>query len=104
MERTFKLENKEMAALDQLEQERTRALAQYGALSIDIKAAEQRINSTVEQQRSFIRSALLHRGVDQFSGAQIVNGSLVVSLPDEEIPSAVSPIQKVNGHELAEQK
>ena len=44
MEKTFKLEQKELAALDQLEQDKTRALAQYGALSLDLKNAEQRIS------------------------------------------------------------
>ena len=87
MEKTFKLEQKELAALDQLEQDKTRALAQYGALSLDLKNAEQRISLTVERQQSFLKSALLHRGVDRYDGAQVINDSLIARVPDEEIPS-----------------
>src|SRR6516162_9620863 len=100
IEKTFKLEQKELAALDQLEQDKTRALAQYGALSIDLKAAEQRISLTVERQQSFVRSALMHRGVDQFNGAQIVNGSVIATVPDEEMPPMATPAseaKRLNG-------
>jgi hypothetical protein len=96
MEKTFRLEQKELAALDQLEQEKTRALAQYGALSIDMKNAEQRINSTVERQQSFLRSVLMHRGVDRFSAAQIVNGSVICTVEDELISNVIEE-KKTNG-------
>lgn len=99
MEKTFKLEPKELAAHNQLEQERTQTLAQIGGLSLDLEAAKQRLNSALEHQRSFIRSALIHRGVDQFQAAQIMNGSVICSIPDEPMaaPAEVIEGRHVNG-------
>jgi len=89
----------ELAALDQLEQDKTRALAQYGALSLDLKNAEQRISLTVERQQSFLKSALLHRGVDRYDGAQVINDSLIARVPDEEMSPALpqSEGKRLNG-------
>jgi hypothetical protein len=108
MEKTFKLEQKELAALEQMQKYRDQVLAQYGALSLEMRTAEQRLSATVEHQQSFLKSALLYRGVEQHRGAQIVNGSIVVTVADEEMPtmgaSTIPPssgqvidMQRVNG-------
>jgi hypothetical protein len=103
MEKTFKLDQKELTAYGQLEQERTQALAQFGALTMDRKAAKERLKIALEQQKGFIRSALMHRGIEQCNAAQILNGSLLCSVADEEISSIppasgqVIDMKRVNG-------
>ena len=100
MERTFKLEQKELTALGKMDQERTQILAQWAALSIELKGTEQRLNTVGERQRSFISSALLHRGVEQSTGWQIINDSLIATVADEEMPALAAPVsegKRLNG-------
>jgi hypothetical protein len=99
MERTFQLDQKELAAMQQADQERTQALAMVGALSLDMEQARKNLDSTAERQRSFIRQALDKRGVERYENARAVNGALVVTLPDEPptIGSGPKMVDKVNG-------
>lgn len=90
MEKAFSLDQKEAQAFAALEEEQTKALAQFGALTLDRKNARKRLESVQEQQRSFVRSALMHRDVAQFSQARIGNGNLYCTMPDPspELPAA----------------
>jgi hypothetical protein len=90
MEKTFQLDHREAAHLQQLDQERTQALAQVGALSLDMETARKNLDAVGERQRAFLRQAVIARGVDRFENARALNGALFVTLPDEPIPSPVS--------------
>jgi hypothetical protein len=103
MEKLFNLDQKETAMLAQVDQERTQALAMIGALSLDMEQARKTLDTAAERQRSFIRQALVNRGVERYENARAQNGSLIVTMPDE--PSARSSlsddinkmVERVNG-------
>ena len=86
MEKIYQLEQKEAGLLNQLEQERTQALAVIGALSLDMEQARKNLESAAERQRAFIRQALMARNVERYDNARLQNGALVVSLPDGPAP------------------
>jgi hypothetical protein len=94
MEKAFSLNPKEAQSYAQLEQESTRALAEYGGLTLQRKDAKKRLETIQEQQRSFVRSALMHRDVGEFSQARIGQGNLYCTLPD---PVAEPPAGRANG-------
>lgn len=97
MEKAFSLDQKETQSFQQIEQEGTRALADYGALTMQRKDAKKRLLTSQEQQRSFVRSALMHRDVGEFTQARIHQGNIYCTLPDP--PPALEPIpaKKANG-------
>jgi hypothetical protein len=95
MEKSFALDQKETVLLTQLDQERTQALAMVGALSLDMEQARKNLDTAAERQRSFIRQALIARGVDRFDNARVQNGALLVTLPD-----AMPSLPLVEGGEL----
>ena len=98
MEQTFSLDQKEQQQLNGLEQDNLRLNARYGVLCREMKDIEQRIASSEEQQRGFMRNALANRGVEQVDAAQIVQGQLVARVPDEKIPPSLPEESKrVNG-------
>lgn len=107
MEKTFPLDQKEAGLIAQLDQDRMQALAQVGALSLDMEQARKNLEATAERQRAFIRQAMMTRGVDRFDNARVQNGALIVALPDAPPmqPSAVLPptegvskvVDRING-------
>lgn len=103
MEKTIQLDSKESAMVAAIDQERTNALAQVGALSLDMEQARKNLDSAAERQRSFIRQALAIRGIDRFDNARVQNGALHVSMPEEmPAPSGLSQditkmVERVNG-------
>jgi hypothetical protein len=103
MEKTFTLDQKELATLQQVDQERTQALAMVGALSLDMEQARKTLDSAAERQRSFIRQALDKRGVERYENARAQNGALVVMLPDEMPAAGIGPkMERVNGSSVTE--
>lgn len=104
MERTFTLEPPEQRALAGLEQEQTQTLAQVGALMLDLDAAKQRLTLVQERQRSFVRSVVSARNIENFADARVLNGQVIVRLPDEPMlpaPPAGEPGAKANGQSKA---
>ena len=98
MEKSYQLDQREAALLGQMDQERTQALAAVGALSLDMEQARKNLDVVAERQRSFLRQALSQRGIDRYENARMVNGALVVAMPDA--PSAMEmPVKmdRVNG-------
>lgn len=95
MEKTFQLDQKEAALLGQLDQERTQALAMVGALSLDMEQAKKNLDAAAERQRSFIKQALVTRGVERYDNARAQNTTLIVTLPDEMLPAAVGGALKM---------
>ena len=98
MEKTFQLDQKEVAALQQADQERTVALAQVGALSLDMETARKNLDAAQERQKFFIRQAVTARGIERFNAARQQDATLIVSLPDEmpaARPSLTSDINKM---------
>ena len=86
MEKTFSLDAREAQTAQQLDQERTQALAAIGALSLDMEQARKNLDGAAERQRAFVRATLAARNIDQFDNARVANGALVVTLPDEQAP------------------
>ena len=103
MEKTFHLNDKEQAMLQQTDQERINALAQVGALSLDMETARKTLEAVQQRQQSFIRQAIVSRGVERFENARMQNGALIVTVPDEPTaPSGLSGdinkmVERVNG-------
>jgi hypothetical protein len=75
--------------LGQLDQERTQALAVVGALSLDMEQARKNLDTAAERQRTFIRQALVNRGIDRYENARAQNGCLLVTLPEEAAPEVL---------------
>jgi hypothetical protein len=100
MEKSFALDQKETVLLTQLDQERTQALAMVGALSLDMEQARKNLDTAAERQRSFIRQALIARGVERFDNARVQNGSFLVTVPDA-MPlvegGGLTMVERVNG-------
>lgn len=107
MEKTFQLEQKELAMIGQADQERTQALAHVGALSLDMEQARKNLDAASERQRSIIRQVVANRGIERFESARVQNGAMVVIVPEGTIPSSLSspaaegngsrPVERVNG-------
>ena len=102
MEKTFQLDQKETGQLQQLDQERTQALAMVGALSLDMETARKNLEATAERQRAFIRLALEKRDVTRYNNAQVRNGQIVVDLgPDgaatQILDVSATQVEKPNG-------
>jgi hypothetical protein len=94
VEQSFQLDAKENAALAQLEQDRTQALAGIGALMLDLEQGRKNLEGAVERQKAFIRTALAVRNVEGYENARLINGSLVVTMPNaplEMMPAAPPP-------------
>jgi hypothetical protein len=102
MEKAFQLDQKEMVQLQQVDQERTQALAMVGALSLDMEQARKNLDAAAERQRSFIKQVLANRGVERYESARAQNGAIIALIPDAP-PFAVPPtdgpkaVERVNG-------
>jgi hypothetical protein len=102
MEKTFQLDQREAMTIQQMDQERTQALAMVGALSLDMEQARKNLDATAERQKAFLRQAVANRGIDRYENARTQNGQLFVSLPDPppappQLPEAAKPQTQVNG-------
>jgi hypothetical protein len=101
MEKTYTLDQRETALLQQVDQERMNALSVIGALSLDMEVARKNLDNAAERQRSFIRQALSTRGVERYENARAANGALVVTMPDgmavPTAPDAPRIVERVNG-------
>jgi hypothetical protein len=93
MEKAFSLDQKEAQAYGEMESEQTKTLAQIGMLSLDMEAAKKRLETVQEQQRSFVRSALMHRDVRNFMQARVGGGNIYCVLPDTP-PTKPAPTPK----------
>ena len=92
MEKTIQLDPREMQQATGIEEQRMRALAQIGALSLDMEQARKNHEVANERQREFIRQVLESRGIEQFDSARAVPNGILVSIPD----SIGTPV-KANG-------
>lgn len=97
MEKTFNLDQKEAGLIAQLDQDRMQALAQVGALSLDMEQARKNLEATAERQRAFIRQAMLTRGVERFDNARVQNGALIVTISEPALPIPIAPPPAVEG-------
>jgi hypothetical protein len=104
MEKTIQLDQRELQQAGQIDQARMQALAQIGALSMDMEQAKRNLEVANEQQRSFMRQALAAHGIEQFDSARPVPNGILVTIPDS-IANAVTGSSeqsaKVNGLPLA---
>jgi hypothetical protein len=108
MEKTFQLDQRETAMQQQLDQERTQALAAIGALSLDMRTAEKNLDAAAERQRSFLRQAVMNRGLERYDSARAANGTLIVTIADLPMPAhdgsgASMPANRVNGQAEAKE-
>jgi len=99
MEKVFQLEQREIMQAQQLDQERTQALAMYGALSMDIERARKMVENVVEKQNAFVRAALMARAVDRYENARLQGTALIYNAPEESKMELAPepPPMKVNG-------
>ena len=97
MERTVTLDTNEKVLLQQLDQERTQALAMIGALSLDMETARKNLEAAAERQRGFIRQALAARNIERYDNARAANGAIVVTLPDPPAEPVPMPMGRANG-------
>ena len=74
MEKTIKWEQNEIMQMSNLEQERTKTLAQIGALMMDLETAKKNLEAINERHKSAIQQALQTRGVSQFESARPIQG------------------------------
>ena len=106
MEKTFQLDQKELAVLQQADQERTMALAQVGALSLDMETARKNLDAAQERQKFHIRQAVTARGIERFAAARQQDSTLIVAIMEEPPAAAGKPsltgdinkmVERVNG-------
>jgi hypothetical protein len=90
MEKVIHLEQKEAGLLQQHDQERKEALAVVGALSLDMEQARKTLETVADRQRTFIRHALMTRGVDTYENARAHNGAIIVTIADP-LPIKAAP-------------
>jgi len=99
MEKSFQLDHREIAALQQFDQARTQALAMVGALTLDMEQAKKNLETAQEGQRAFIRQALAIRDVDRYENARAANGTLLVTLPDDALAEMPPPVGAISRKE-----
>ena len=85
MEKTIKFEHSEMAAMSQIEQKRMQALAQIGALMMDLETAKKMLEQANEENKTTIRKILMDRGIDQVQSVRPIQGGIVAVLPDNKL-------------------
>jgi hypothetical protein len=95
MEKSFPLQQHEQQMLQAITQERTNALAAFGALTLDMEAARKTLEAVQEKQNSFLRSAVLGRGIERCENVRASNGAIHCTVPDEQpaprVPDALAP-------------
>ena len=84
MEKTIKWEHSEAMTMQAIEQERLQALAQVGALMLDLETAKKNLDTANEKQKSAVRQILASRGIERVESARPIQGGLVVSIPDSK--------------------
>ena len=82
MEKSIKWEGNEAMMMQGLDQKKTQALAQIGALMMDLETAKKNLEAVNEEFKSAIRNALASRGINQVETARPVPGGLIVNIPD----------------------
>ena len=101
MEKSFPLQPHEQQMLQGITQERTNALAAFGALTLDMEAARKTLESVQEKQNSFLRTAVLGRGIERCENVRAANGAIHCTVPDEQPAPKGGVLQepetKVNG-------
>ena len=103
MEKTITLEAKEKQVLGGLEMEHLRLNARYGMLCREKEDLDKKIATSEEQQRSFIRDVVFHRGIEgNYSARLLDNSTVVCSLPDEPMVSSPPVAATVRPNGVAE--
>jgi hypothetical protein len=98
MQKAFNLQPEEIRHASAIDEERKNLLAQYGALELERKRIRKTLPSLDERQRAMVRTVLSRLKIDQFNGARIDNGNLIVDLPDEAVAAAPALVaERVNG-------
>ena len=100
MEKTISLDQKERQILAPLEDQNMRLHARSDMLKREMEDINARLAMNEEQQRSFIRDIVMHRGIEQFQNARFAEGgNIICTLPDEPMaaPAAAIPAARPNG-------
>ena len=99
MQKAYNLQPDELRQAMAIDDERKNALAQYGAVELERKRIRKLLPTLDERQRTMVRTVLSRLKIDQFNGARIDNGNLLVDLPDEAAAAATAPValERVNG-------
>ena len=97
MEKAYSLKPEEMAFMQQMRAEETHALAQFGAATLELQAAEKRLAAMREKEQTFVRTALVGRGVTNFETARVNGPNIECKLPDPPPAPAAPATEKPNG-------
>lgn len=84
MEKTIRFEHSEMSQMAQIEQERIQALAQIGALMMDLETVKKQLETINERNKAAVRKILSDRGIDNVVSVRPIQGGLVATLPEEK--------------------
>jgi hypothetical protein len=93
MEKSIAFSPIETALFQQMEQERTNALAQIGALMMDLETAKKNLEMANERRNTFVKQIIAGNGINQFESVRPSREGLVVSIPE--------PMIRPNGAENA---
>lgn len=83
MEKTIQFNQGETIQSMQIEQERINALAQVGALMLDLETAKKNLEAVSERRSSFIKQVIASNGFSQFESARQVKNGIVVTVADD---------------------
>jgi hypothetical protein len=82
MQKAFGLQPNELAEAQQLDEERTRVLAQIGALTLDMETARAALPVVEQRRRQYLAKLVQQYGITEYRGARLENGNLICDLPD----------------------
>lgn len=85
MDKLITFTSNEVAQARTIEEERTQALAQIGALYMDLDAAKKGLDTCNDRRTTFFRQVLANSGIHQFESARATKDGIVVTIPNELI-------------------
>jgi hypothetical protein len=94
MERAYNLQPEESQLQQQLEMEQRECLAQFGALTLQLKQAKKRLPQIEERQRALITQAARRVGAANYLTARIAGPNLICQFPDSIPNDGPMPIDK----------
>jgi uncharacterized membrane-anchored protein len=83
MEKLIEYGQGEIAISRQLDFERIQALAQVGALMLDLETAKKHLDFCNEKRNNFVKQVLANNGITQFDSARPTKEGVVATIPDE---------------------
>ena len=106
MEKAYSLQPSEIQQSEEIQNDRQRLLAQFGALTLDLETCRAGITACADRERTVTRGVIQRLGVTEFQAARIAGTNLLCQVPDtllptQEVPAAAKGLApaKANGQE-----